>query len=450
VTLLIPDNAVSSALLLGVAGAAIAVPLNPHAAGPELEALGDRLCPRLTIATGAGLIHADRLGPPVMQVEGADPRRLRLTPVHASEFHSPLKTTRTAEPNDVALVAATSGTTSAPRLVPLTHRNLISACANFARAVGLGASDVALNMGSLFHVMHLGNTLPGLLTGGATYVPSDRQPSMLWNPLIQHGITWVVGTPSHYSLLLEGATTQPGARPPTCLRLACSSAAPLRADHRAKLVEALGVPLLNLYGMSESLDMAMTRPGREFPAGALGQAFCEGLAIVDPCGQAVMAGATGEIVTRGAHVFPGYLDDPAATAVAFLPGCWFRTGDVGYVDESGVFFLTGRLHEIINRGGEKVAPAEVDNALLAHPDVVEAAAFGIPEARLGEEVAAAVVLKPGSMVTARELRRWVANLLTPHKIPRRILFVNELPRTATGKVQRGELARRCSEFGDHF
>ena len=227
--------------------------------------------------------------------------------------------------------------------------------------------------------------------------------------------------------------------------MAISAAAPLPPDLNAKLAEALGVPVLNLYGMSESPYLAMTPPDREVQPGAVGRALCEGLGIVDLSGRAVAAGTTGEIVTRGAHVFPGYLDDPTATAAAFLPGGWFRTGDVGYFDENGVLFLTGRLNEIINRGGEKVAPADVDAALLAHPDVAEAAAFGIPDARLGEEVAAAVVLRPGATVTARELRRSVANLLAPHKVPRRIWIVDELPRTATGKVQRRELSRRFGE-----
>jgi oxalate---CoA ligase len=447
VTLLMADDAVASTLLLGVAGAAVAVALNPHAAAPELEALGERLRPRLTIATGAGLIHADRLGAPVLRVEGADPRLLQLAPSGASAFPLPCQTARSAGPDDLAAVVATSGTTSAPRLVPLTHRNLITASANFASAVRLGTRDISLNLGSLSHVLHLACAVPALVSGGAFSIPSDRQPSSLWRALTRCGITWLIGTPAHYALLLEreGVAAQSGPQASGSVRLAISAAAPLLPDLSAKLAEALGVPLLNLYGMSESLYMAMTPPDQEVQPGALGRALCEGLGIVDMGGEAVAAGTTGEIITRGAHVFPGYLDDPTATAAAFLPGGWFRTGDVGYVDEDGVFFLTGRLRELINRGGEKVTPAEVDAALLAHPGVADAAAFGIPDRRLGEEVAAAVMLRPGATATGRELRRLVANRLAPHKIPRRIWFVDELPRTATGKVQRGELTRRfCS------
>lgn len=440
VTLLTPDNAVASALLLGVAGAAVAVALNPHAAISELAALGERLRPRLTIAVGTGLIDADRLGAPVLRVEGADPRRLRLFRCSVSLFPPPIGKVDIAAPDDLAVVLPTSGTTSVPRLVPLTHRNLITASANFARGAGLAAADVSLNLGSLFHILHLGIALPALITGGAFYVPSDRNPPSLWNALVDSGITWLLGTPAHYSLLLEGTAPRPGSRKSAHLRLAISAAAPMSQDLQAKVTEALGIPLLNLYGMSESPFLAMTPPDREVQPGAVGRALCEGLRTVDLSGEVV--GTIGEIVTRGAHVFPGYLDDPAATATAFLPGGWFRTGDVGRFDENGVLFLTGRLNEIINRGGEKVAPADVDAALLAHSDVAEAAAFGMPDDRLGEEVAAAVVLKLGATATGRDLRRWAANRLAPHKIPRRIWVVDEIPRTATGKVQRRELSRR--------
>src|SRR5215213_2885949 len=442
VILLVPDDAVASSLLLGVAGAAVAVALNPRAAAPELEALGERLRPRLTIAAGAGLIHADRLGAPVLRVEGVDPRHVRFSPYSTSPSSSPVQTACFAQPDDLSVVLATSGTTSVPRLVPLTHRNLITASANFARVAGLDTGDIALNLGSLFHILHLGIALPALLTGGASYVPSDRQPESLWRALNHCGITWLMGTPAHYSLLCEDGMKRFGSRTRGNLRLAISAAAPLSAELSASLADALAARVLNLYGMSESPFLAMTPPGREVQPDSLGFALCEGLDIVDLDGQAVAVGTTGEIVTRGAHVFPGYLDDPTATAAAFLPGGWFRTGDSGYFDENGVLFLTGRLSEIINRGGEKVAPADIDAALLAHPDVAEAAAFGIPDRRRGEEGAAVVVLRPGSRATERELRRSVANRLAPHKIPRRIWFVDELPRTPTGKVQRGELARR--------
>jgi acyl-CoA synthetase (AMP-forming)/AMP-acid ligase II len=159
----------------------------------------------------------------------------------------------------------------------------------------------------------------------------------------------------------------------------------------------------------------------------------------------VGARETGQIVVRGPTLFPGYLDDDEANAAAFLPGGWFRTGDLGFLDDNGYLHLTGRLSEIINRGGEKIVPREVDDVLLSHPAVAEAEVFGVPDARLGEDVVAAVVLKPGMSAKAWELRDWMLDRLAPFKVPRRIWHVASLPRTSTGKVQRGELARRGHE-----
>ncbi|MGH2617957.1 MAG: AMP-binding enzyme [Thermomicrobiales bacterium] len=148
---------------------------------------------------------------------------------------------------------------------------------------------------------------------------------------------------------------------------------------------------------------------------------------------------------RGPRVFPGYLDDPEANAEAFLPGGWFRTGDLGFLDDAGFLHLTGRLGEVINRGGEKIDPCEVDAALASHPAVADAAVFAVPDARLGQDVVAAIVLKPGMRATPRALRRWLFDHLAAYKVPRRIWFVGDLPRTATGKVRRGELARLWAE-----
>jgi acyl-CoA synthetase (AMP-forming)/AMP-acid ligase II len=147
-------------------------------------------------------------------------------------------------------------------------------------------------------------------------------------------------------------------------------------------------------------------------------------------------------VIRGPTLFPGYLDDAEADAMVFLPGGWFRTGDLGFLDEDGFLYLSCRLNELINRGGEKIAPVEIDHALLSHPAVGEAAVFAVPDARLGEDIVAAVVLRPGMLATPRELRGWMLTHLSPYKVPRRIWMVDHLPRTRTGKVQRGVLADR--------
>jgi acyl-CoA synthetase (AMP-forming)/AMP-acid ligase II len=213
--------------------------------------------------------------------------------------------------------------------------------------------------------------------------------------------------------------------------------------------EALwGVPVLAGYGTTETLGLIAseespdTIPRKRGSVGVVWPGLEVAIRTAD--GEPLPLGSVGEITVRGPTVFSGYLGDPEATAAAFFPGRWYRTGDYGYLDDDGYLFVTGRLREMINRGGEKIAPTEVDGVLRAHPAVADAATFALPDARLGEEIAAAVVLHEKGALSERELRRWVARRVSPHKIPRHIWVVEALPRTGSGKVQRGELSRRFS------
>jgi acyl-CoA synthetase (AMP-forming)/AMP-acid ligase II len=214
--------------------------------------------------------------------------------------------------------------------------------------------------------------------------------------------------------------------------------------------EALwNAPVLNGYGTTETLGYIAAEERPETIPRKLGSVgfVRPGLeiAIRDAEGAPVPAGATGEITVRGPSVFSGYLDDPEATAAAFFPGGWYRTGDLGYLDEENYLFVTGRAREMINRGGEKIAPTEVDDVLRQHQAVADAAAFALPDTRLGQDVAAAVVLRPGMRATRRELRAWMLDRLTRYKVPRRIWFIEELPRTGSDKVQRAVLTERFRE-----
>jgi acyl-CoA synthetase (AMP-forming)/AMP-acid ligase II len=230
-------------------------------------------------------------------------------------------------------------------------------------------------------------------------------------------------------------------------RCILSSAGPLSAAELSALEAMLGAPILNTYGMSEASFIA----GEPVPAlhrvpGSVGLAQCD-VRIIDERGEPLPRQQTGEIVIRGPRVFPGYLDDPAANAASFLPGGWFRTGDLGFLDDAGYLHLTDRLGEVINRGGQKIAPHEVDDVLRGHPAVADAAVFAVPHDLLGEDVVAAVVVKPGMAPSPRELRRWVRDRLAPFKVPRRMWTVERLPRTPTGKVQRQVLAERFMNRG---
>ena len=225
------------------------------------------------------------------------------------------------------------------------------------------------------------------------------------------------------------------------LRCIHSTAGPLSADEMGRLETTLGAPILNGYGMTEATAIAGERyVGSQRVPGSVGPPWCE-VRIVDEHDQPVAPGESGEIVVRGPRVFAGYLDDAEANAAAFLPGGWFRTGDVGYLDD-GVLFVSARRNELINRGGEKIAPADVDHILITHPAVADAAVFAIPDARLGEDIVAAIVLRPGTTATPRQLRAWMLDHLSQHNVPWRIWIVDDLPRTPTGKVQRRVLADR--------
>lgn len=209
------------------------------------------------------------------------------------------------------------------------------------------------------------------------------------------------------------------------------------------LETTFGVPVIEAYGMTEASHQMASNPLPPAPryAGSVGMAAGPEIAIMDDDGQLLPPGALGEVVIRGANVTNGYENNPAANASSFTNG-WFRTGDQGTLDEQGYLRLTGRLKELINRGGEKVSPLEVDETLMDHPAVAQAVTFAMPHEMLGEEVAAAIVLRPGAAeVTEREIRDFVAERLANFKVPRHVVFLTEVPKGPTGKVQRIGLAK---------
>jgi acyl-CoA synthetase (AMP-forming)/AMP-acid ligase II len=447
VVLLLPTSLETSCALLAVMTVATAVPLNPASFQDNLvraaragatvilaHEADAQIAQDIADATGARVITLF-----VSQSDGAiivrGRQRYRIAAQNAP-----------VSPNQAALIFSTSGTTGVPSLVPLTHRQLFAASRAFARAVRLTADDCCLNVGTLFHVPHIANLLPMLQVGGATAIVPDGQPATVLDVLQRFPISWVIGAPLVYRALLQMAQNASSPITAPLVRFLVCAGTQLPEKLAVSIEAAFGAPVLNLYGMTEARSIALSplRAGRRKPGG-VGPVLCGELRIVDERGRTLPAGGVGEIVTRGPHVFSGYLDDAAANATAFLAGGWFRTGDVGYLDEDEFLFVTGRLKEQINRGGEKILPAEIEDVLLAHPAVHEAAAFGVPDPVLEEDVVAAVVMRPGKSATPRQLRSWMLDRLPPSKTPRRVWFVQNLPRTTTGKVRRGELSRLWRE-----
>ena len=340
--------------------------------------------------------------------------------------------------DDVALVLHTSGTTARPKRVPLTQANVCASAQNIRSTLHLTPSDRCLNVMPLFHIHGLiGATLASVAAGGSLVCTPGYDAGRFFVWLEEFRPTWCTAVPTVHQSVLAQAVHLGEACSRTSLRLIRSSSAPLPPQVLEELERTFRVPVLESYGMTEASHQMCSNPlppGRR-KAGSVGRPAGPEVAIMDDKGDLLGENATGEVVIRGANVTSGYENNLAANAAAFTGG-WFHTGDQGYRDEEGYFFITGRLKELINRGGEKIAPREVDEVLLAHPAVAQSVAFGVPHARLGEDVAAAVVLRPGALATERDLREFALERLAAHKVPGQVLIVDQIPKGPTGKLQR--------------
>jgi acyl-coenzyme A synthetase/AMP-(fatty) acid ligase len=290
----------------------------------------------------------------------------------------------------------------------------------------------------------LGHTtlVHAIIAGAALICSPTFDLARLWEIIKSERPTWMFASSGFATLLTRFLREHAPGPDASSLRFVRVTSGPLAPEVCDELTKQLAAPIFISYSSSEAggIAMAFPPPAGHKP-GSAGQPVQE-VRIVDATGNSLEPGTVGEIVVRGPQVFAGYLDDPTANAAAFFPGGWLRTGDLGYLDAEGFLFVRGRVNELINRGGEKIAPLEVDRVLLAHPAVRAAATFAIPDELLGEDIAAAVVLVEGGEVSRRELRRWMVHQLAPCKVPRRIWFVDDLPQTASGKVQRAVLTER--------
>jgi acyl-CoA synthetase (AMP-forming)/AMP-acid ligase II len=356
---------------------------------------------------------------------GAEPEHRRVDPL----------------PEDVALVLHSSGSTGSPRGIPRTHRNLLAAVAVYPAWTGQEALARVLVTTPLSFGMGAHALCATLFAGGTAILPGTAPERILraiqrWRP------TWGYIVSSLLEAIVAAAERSDTTAVADWRTIGMSGMAPVSGlDERVQA--RLGAPFAEAYGCGEAgLIAAATRGGA---VSELDRIFSAGVMTVDEAGESTAPGTPGEIVVWGEQVSRAYLGDPAATAIAFDREGRFHTGDIGVLDGFGALRLIGRTKEIINRGGEKLAPAEIDAVLHAHPAVAAAAAFPVPDSRLGEEVGAAVVLHRGATATERELRRFAARRLAPAKVPRRIWIVDALPRTGSGKVRRLELALRLRE-----
>jgi acyl-CoA synthetase (AMP-forming)/AMP-acid ligase II len=350
-----------------------------------------------------------------------------------------------AVPRDVALLLSTAGSTSAPKVVPLTAGNVAASVSGICGTYRLGPQDATLLVMPLYHGHGLiAGLLASLASGGAVYVPRAGRfsASTFWAEMVSAGATWYTAVPTIHQILLQRAAAEyPRGNPPP-LRFIRSCSAPLAPAVFHQLESAFSAPVLPAYGLTESCHQAASNPLPEVgpvKAGSVGLPTGPDLRITGPDGEAAQPGTPGEVRIRGAAVAAGYLDDPGTSAATFVDG-WLRTGDLGYQDPDGYLFLTGRIKEMINRGGEKFSPQQIDAVLLSSPKVLDALSFGVPDEKYGEEVNAAVILKPGQHAGEQELKTYCRSNLGEAGTPKRIYFASEFPRTPKNAGDRRKLA----------
>ena len=442
VALVTAGEAEAAVAFLGIASHTACAPLNPAYREAELEFfLGDvdaraLVVDRRLASPAAAVARAS--GIPVLELERTEEEAAGTFRLAGDEGEPG----ELAGAEDVALLLHTSGTTSRPKLVPLTHGNLLHSARDIAATLDLSASDRCLDPMPLFHIHGLVAGLLGPLVarGSVACTPGLDADSFLdWLEELEP--TWYTAVPTMHHAILDRLEQERGARArATGLRFARSSSSSLPSSLMRSLEDALAAPVIEAYGMTEASHQISTNPlpPAARKPGSVGLAGRTEIAVVDSRGRP-LPGGIGEVVIRGPAVTTGYRSPIEANESAFFDG-WFRTGDQGRIDDDGYLHLEGRLKELINRGGEKIAPREIDEVLLGHPEVARAVTFAIPHPTLGEEIAVAVVPRTGSGVTERELSRFSAERLADHKVPRRFVLVDEIPKGPTGKLKRIGLA----------
>ncbi len=429
---------------LAISSVAVCCPLNPKLRPDELVAKFETM--RITAVVDAGGDPAagevaDRAGLPLLAVTAGTNGALDLA--FSWQRARSSRAERGSPPGD-AMMMLTSGTTSNPKLVVLTHAQILSAAGAIRDAFSLGENDICLNPMPLHHVHGLISAGLSSLVSGSLVICSPNFATAAFEALLEQcRPTWFTGSPAMHLALLEHFKRVNCIPKSESLRFFRSSSAPLPASAIGQLEKLFGAPLIETYGLTETASMICSNPLPPLTrkVGSVGFAFGAQIRIADDAGRDLPTGQDGEILVRGPSVIEHYGAGDSAHADSFF-GDWLRTGDVGHLDAEGYLYIVGRTKELIKRGGLSVYPAEVDDALTAHPDVAEAVAFSVPHPTLGEELVAAVVPRSGSKVGARELRAHLAGRLSSYKVPAAIIVVEAIPKNETGKVLRREMPSR--------
>ncbi|MGH1351693.1 MAG: acyl--CoA ligase [Methyloligellaceae bacterium] len=448
VAIVLPNGPEMATAFLAVASGLSAAPLNPGYKEAEFEFYLSDLKPKLVLvepnSESPVIAAAGKLGIPVweIQVQDGAPAGSFSLWEEEKEFSSP-------EVGHEALVLHTSGTTSRPKVVPLTQANLFASGNNISETLGLTPDDSCLNIMPLFHIHGLIAIVLSSMNAGSSVCCTPGFNAMKFlSWATDEKPTWYSGVPTMHQMILTRAKRSPHVVEGLKFRFIRSSSASLPPAVFKELAETFKCPIIEAYGMTEATHQMASNPlppGAQKP-GFVGKAAGPEICIMDQAGQVMAQGQEGEICIKGANVTPGYENNEKANAESFTNG-WFRTGDQGYLDEEGYLKITGRIKEIINRGGEKVSPLEVDDILMEHPAVQQVVTFAVPHKMLGEEVGVAVVTAEGLSITEKELQEYAEVHLAQFKVPKVVVFLDEIPKGATGKMQRIGLAEKLG-LGD--
>jgi len=445
VALLLPNGPQLASAFVGIAAAATVAPLNPAAPEPDLRfALSDLRARALVVEHGSpapAAAVARGLGIPVLGLAAASGEAAGVFTLVGDPVGPP-RSDAFGTADDVAVLLHTSGTTSRPKTVPLSHRNVTASARHIVDTLDLTPDDRALGVMPLFHIHGLvASVLASLAAGASVYCAPGFSARDFFRWMADARPTWYTAVPPMHQAILAHADQHRAVIDQVPLRFIRSSSATLAPAILRALEATFRAPVIEAYGMTEAAHQVTSNPlpPAARKPGTVGRAAGPEVAIMGAGQRLLGPGAPGEVVIRGANVTAGYLDDPEANARAFTDG-WLRTGDQGVLDEEGYLTLTGRLKEVINRGGQKVAPREVDDALMEHPGVAGAATFPIPHPSVGEEIGAVVVAAPGATLSEQELAHFLSGRLADHKIPRRFVIADEIPNGPTGKIPRHALA----------
>ena len=440
--IVLPKGPFMASSFLAISSYMSAAPLNPTYKADEYEFYLKDLSPKIVIVepnSKNNVIEvAKKLKIPIceIKIQKDNPSGVFDLFDNSSEYSLP-------EENDEALVLHTSGTTSRPKIVPLTNKNIFSSAVNISKSLELCTADHCLNIMPLFHIHGLIAVLAASMKVGASVCASNGFNAIKFLELAKsEKITWYSGVPTMHQAILLRAEKNLKLSKDLKLKFIRSSSASLPPTVFENLKSVFKCPVIESYGMTEATHQMTSNPlpPKVQKPGFVGISAGPDVCIMDDSNKILNQGETGEVCIKGNNVTLGYENNPEANKKSFSNG-WFRTGDQGYFDQDGYLKISGRLKEIINKGGEKISPLEVDNILMDHPLIEQAVCFGYEDKMLGEEIAAAIIVKEGQNFSEIDVKNYVEEKLVKFKIPKKIFFVNEIPKGATGKLQRNILAK---------